>query len=172
MLPGRSASNSTKPYPPRNQRVDSVCYSSALKLLNSREPKERTILGMAPPPDDAPIPTYRIDLSLPPAERYVKLAKDFASEMQAMTSLLDEVLHLVIPWLWLRKLVEWLASIFLCRVHSVEETEELKGIAKASGVDLYFLIALNVLLDSLLGCTSGGVMVRLFCSGIPLISTV
>ncbi|KAL5327178.1 hypothetical protein ACEPPN_004870 [Leptodophora sp. 'Broadleaf-Isolate-01'] len=116
---------------------------------------------MAPPPDDAPIPTYRIDLSLPPAERYVKLAKDFASEMQAMTSLLDEVLHLVIPWLWLRKLVEWLASIFLCRVHSVEETEELKGIAKASGVDLYFLIALNVLLDSLLGCTSGGVMTSL-----------
>ncbi|KAG4433707.1 hypothetical protein IFR05_010816 [Cadophora sp. M221] len=78
-----------------------------------------------------------------------------------MTSLLDEVLQMFIPWLWLRKLVEWLASIFLRRVHSVEETEELKGIAGASGVDLYFLVALNVLLDSLLGCTSGGVMTSL-----------
>ncbi|PVH84836.1 hypothetical protein DL98DRAFT_568874 [Cadophora sp. DSE1049] len=114
-----------------------------------------------PPPRDAPIPTYRIDLSLPPAERYVQLAAKFAPEMRSMTSLLDEVLQLVVPWLWLRKLIEWFASIFLRRVHSAEETEELRGISKASGVDLYFLIALNVLLDSLLGCTSGGVMTSL-----------
>jgi hypothetical protein len=31
--------------------------------------------------------------------------------------------------------------------------------SKASGVPLYFFIALNVLLDSLLGCTSGGALV-------------
>ncbi|KAG4416668.1 hypothetical protein IFR04_010186 [Cadophora malorum] len=114
-----------------------------------------------PPEKDTPIPTYRIDLSLPPAERYVKLATDFSPEMKAMTSLLDEVLQMVIPWLWLRKFVEWLASIFLRRVHSAEETQELRGISATSGVDLYFLIALNVLLDSLLGCTSGGVMTSL-----------
>ena len=36
----------------------------------------------------------------------------------------------------------------------------MRGIAKVSGVDIYFLVALNVLLDSLLGCTSGGVMTR------------
>ncbi|KAH7360330.1 beta subunit of N-acylethanolamine-hydrolyzing acid amidase-domain-containing protein [Rhexocercosporidium sp. MPI-PUGE-AT-0058] len=122
---------------------------------------------MAPPPspNDAPIPTYRIDLSLPPAERYVQLATDLALEMKAMTSLFDEVLQMVIPWLWVRKLVEWFASIFLRRVHSVEETKELKGIAEASGVDLYFLVALNVLLDSLLGCTSGGVMTSLGSKG-------
>ena len=114
-----------------------------------------------PPEKDTPIPTYRIDLSLPPAERYVKLATDFSPEMKAMTSLLDEVLQMVIPWLWLRKFVEWRASIFLRRVHSAEETQELRGISATSGVDLYFLIALNVLLDSLLGCTSGGVMTSL-----------
>ncbi|CZT49376.1 uncharacterized protein RSE6_10213 [Rhynchosporium secalis] len=90
---------------------------------------------------DGPIPTYQIDLSLPPAECYVQLATDFAPEIKSA-----------------RKLVEWLASIFLYRVYSAEETKELKGISEASGVDLYFLVALNVLLDSLLGCTSGGVM--------------
>jgi len=37
---------------------------------------------------------------------------------------------------------------------------ELKGIAKASGVAMYFLVALNVLLDSMLGCTSGGALVQ------------
>ncbi|KAK0101461.1 hypothetical protein ONS95_006633 [Cadophora gregata] len=113
------------------------------------------------PPKDTPIPTYLIDLSLPPAERYVELATKFAPEMRALTSLLDEVLQLVIPWLWLRKVIEWLASIFLRRVHSVEETEELRGISAACGVDLYFLISLNVLLDSLLGCTSDGAMTSL-----------
>ncbi|CZS93102.1 uncharacterized protein RCO7_07847 [Rhynchosporium graminicola] len=107
---------------------------------------------------DGPIPTYQIDLSLPPAERYVQLATDFAPEIKSVTSLLDEVLQLFIPWQWARELVEWLASIFLYRVYSAEETKELRGISEASGVDLYFLVALNVLLDSLLGCTSGGVM--------------
>ena len=45
-------------------------------------------------------------------------------------------------------------------VFSSEETEEIKGISETSGVDLFIVIALNVLLDSLLGCTSGGVLVR------------
>jgi hypothetical protein len=107
-----------------------------------------------------PIPTYRIDLSLPPSERYTELAKDFAPRMKAVTPLFDEVLASVIPWPSFRRFIEFLASVFLRRVYSDEETEELKGIAKASGLDMYFLVALNVLLDSLLGCTSGGVVVR------------
>jgi hypothetical protein len=78
--------------------------------------------------------------------------------MKALTPLFDEVLLLFIPFAPIRRLIESLASLFLFRVFSKEETQELKGIAKASGVSLYFLIALNVLLDSLLGCTSGGVM--------------
>ncbi|KAL2074102.1 hypothetical protein VTL71DRAFT_7880 [Oculimacula yallundae] len=110
---------------------------------------------------NASIPTYTIDLSEPPEERYSQLAEDFASEMKALTSLLDEVLQMFIPWRWARKFVEWLASLFLRRVYSAEETEELRGISKAAGIDMHFLVALNVLLDSLLGCTSGGIMTSL-----------
>ena len=80
--------------------------------------------------------------------------------MKAITPLFDEVLASIIPWPSLRRFIEFLASIFLRRVCSKEETQELKGIAKASGLDMYFLVTLNVLLDSLLGCTSGGVVVR------------
>ncbi|KAN0114680.1 beta subunit of N-acylethanolamine-hydrolyzing acid amidase domain containing protein [Hyaloscypha variabilis] len=108
-----------------------------------------------------PIPTYRIDLSLPPEQRYLQLATDFGPKMRAITPLFDEVLSSLIPWPRLRHWIEFLASIFLRRVYSPEETRELHGIAKASGVALYILIALNVLLDSLLGCTSGGVMTEL-----------
>jgi hypothetical protein len=104
------------------------------------------------------IPTYRIDLSLPSEQRYIQLVTDFAPKMRAITPLFDEVLASIIPWPRLRRWIEFLASIFLRRVYSSEETKELKGIAKASGEELYIIIALNVLLDSLLGCTSGGVM--------------
>lgn len=107
-----------------------------------------------------PIQTYRIDLSLPPSERYIQVAKDFAPRMSAITPLFDKVLATVIPWAWLRRYIQTLAFLFLRRVYSDEETEELKGISKASGVEMYFLVALNVLLDGLLGCTSGGVMVK------------
>jgi hypothetical protein len=118
---------------------------------------------MAPraPVRPEPIPTYRIDLSLPPEQRYLQVATDFGPKMRHITPLFDEVLSTIIPWRQLRRWIEFLASIFLKRVYSSEETKELKGIAKASGVALYILIALNVLLDSLLGCTSGGVMTSL-----------
>ncbi|CAG8984117.1 hypothetical protein HYALB_00006219 [Hymenoscyphus albidus] len=36
----------------------------------------------------------------------------------------------------------------------------MRGIARVSGVEMFIVVALNVLLDSLLGCTSGGVLVR------------
>ena len=107
-----------------------------------------------------PIPTYRIDLSHPPAERYKQLATDFAPKMQELTPLFDEVLSIVFPYRFMRRFVEFLASIFLFRLYSSEETQEIRGIAKAAGVGVYFLVALNVLLDSLLGCTSGGVLTK------------
>jgi hypothetical protein len=107
-----------------------------------------------------PIPIYRIDLSLPPFERYTQLATDFAPKMRDITPLFDEILASVIPWAFVRRFVEFLASIFLRRVYSDEETQELRGISKTSGLDLYLLVALNVHLDSLLGCTSGAVLVR------------
>jgi hypothetical protein len=119
---------------------------------------------MAPnqaPTNTIPIPVYTIDLSLPPSERYTQVATDFSAKMKALTPLFDEVLLLSIPFAPVRRLIESLASLFLFRIFSKEETKELRGIAKASGVSLYFLIALNVLLDSLLGCTSGGVMTDL-----------
>lgn len=64
-----------------------------------------------------------------------------------------------LPYAGARGAVKLLASLVLRRVYSAEETLELRGIAAASGLDMYFLVAMNVLLDSLLGCTSGGAMI-------------
>lgn len=111
------------------------------------------------PSELEPIPTYRIDLSLPPRRRYVQLATDFAPRMRLITPLFDEILENLVSFAWLRGLMKIFASIFLRRVYFAEQTQELQGISEASGVDMYFLVALNLLLDSLLGCTSGGAAV-------------
>lgn len=128
--------------------------------MSSTEPSIFSAISMASeiPSSKDPIPTYRIDLSLPPAERYVQLGNDFAPKMRKITPLFDQILQPRIPARWMRRLVATLAWLFLFRVYSAEETAEIKGIAKAAGVDVYFLVALNVLLDSMLGCTSGAAM--------------
>ncbi|KAK0710157.1 hypothetical protein B0T26DRAFT_724229 [Lasiosphaeria miniovina] len=57
-----------------------------------------------------------------------------------------------------------LARVALRRVYADDETAELRGIASATGLPLYLLVAFNVLLDLLLGCTSGGVRMA-YCDG-------
>ena len=102
-------------------------------------------------------PVYQIDLSLPPEERYIHLATIYRREMVALTGLFDELLALVAPTAavpWIKRV----ARIFLRRLHRSDETAELKGISRVTGIDMYLLVALNVLLDTLMGCTSGAAL--------------
>ncbi|TVY73274.1 Acid ceramidase, partial [Lachnellula suecica] len=104
------------------------------------------------------IPRYTIDLALPPHLRYIAVAQDFAPKMRFLTSLFDEILESITSYVFVRRMIKFLAGVFLFRVFSREEMQELKGIAKTTGVEMYLLVALNVLLDTMLGCTSGGVL--------------
>ena len=100
---------------------------------------------------------YTINLSLPPRERYVLVATEYAHVLRKMPCLYDEaVQHLRLP----TGVFHLLGRLFLRRLHSDEQTEELRGISEASGVPMYLLVAYNVFLDLLMGCTSGGVMVK------------
>jgi hypothetical protein len=102
-------------------------------------------------------PTYTIDLSLPPCERYVLVATDYAHVLREMPFLYDEAVeHLKLPV----GFFHFLGRTLLRRLHSDEQTEELRGISKACGIPMYLLVAYNVFLDLLMGCTSGGVMVK------------
>lgn len=103
-------------------------------------------------------PTYTIDLSLPPDQRYIKLAADFKPRLRELTSLFDEVIEST--GIENVERVRSLARLFLRGVYSREQTEELRGISRTIGVDMYLLVALNTLLDVLMGCTSGGARVR------------
>ncbi|TPX23886.1 hypothetical protein DIZ76_013229 [Coccidioides immitis] len=113
--------------------------------------------------DDAALgevpPIYRIDLSLPPSERYVELATIYRDQLHSLTGLFHELiasLHPNISVVW----VERAARLFLRRLCTHEETEEIRGISKATGIDMYLLVAFNVLLDLLMGCTSGAALTK------------
>ncbi|OJD28396.1 hypothetical protein ACJ73_00205 [Blastomyces percursus] len=104
-------------------------------------------------------PVYRIDLSLPPAQRYVEVAGEYRERMRSLTSLFHELVESIFPAVNIRW-VKHAARLLLRRLYTHEETEEIKGISQATDIPLYLLVSLNVLLDLLMGCTSGGARCR------------
>lgn len=103
-----------------------------------------------------PPPVFRINLSLPPCKRYEELTLLYRDRMRSLRGLFDELIQSISPNIPLKP-VHWLARLFLRRLYTVEETEELRGISRVTDIDLYLLIALNTVLDLLMGCKSGGV---------------
>ncbi|KAJ5146383.1 uncharacterized protein N7515_000947 [Penicillium bovifimosum] len=101
-------------------------------------------------------PVFRINLSLPPEERYKTLARLYKDKLHVVTDIFDEVIHNLAPKLP-TKPIHWMARMCLRKLYTKEETAEIRGISHVTGIDLYFLISFNVVLDLLMGCTSGGV---------------
>jgi hypothetical protein len=104
-------------------------------------------------------PVFTIDLSLPPAERYVDLALVFKEELRSLTGLFDQLVEDFLPNVSV-KFVKGLARVALRCLNRREENEEIRGISRATGVDMYLLVAFNVLLDLLMGCTSGAARIK------------
>ncbi|OAL43363.1 hypothetical protein IQ07DRAFT_524291 [Pyrenochaeta sp. DS3sAY3a] len=103
---------------------------------------------------------YTIDLSLPPSDRYTKVIEDFRHIVPELMLLFDEVLTAIKPRffpLWLCHLIFW---VFLRQIHSKEQNAELQGFSTRLKLPVYVLVAYNVLLDLLMGCTSGGVLIK------------
>ena len=106
---------------------------------------------------DSTIPRYTIDLALPPRDRYTTIATMYKPQLEHLTSLFDDLLRDVgIPFN-LHGTINRVARLLLRKLHSKTETEEIRGVSRATGVSMYLLVAFNVLLDLLMGCTSGGV---------------
>lgn len=104
-------------------------------------------------------PVYSINLSLPPAQRYVRVARDFRPAISDLPVIFDEIIQeLSIP----SNLIHLVARLALRRLYSAEQTEELRGISRVTGVPMYLLVAFNVLLDLFMGCTSGAVRSKEF----------
>ncbi|GAB7366869.1 hypothetical protein MBLNU230_g1037t1 [Neophaeotheca triangularis] len=115
--------------------------------------------GLRAADDPVELPAFTIDLALPPEQRWLEVCSAMREEIQGITGLFDEVVGGLLPLLplyWVHRS----CAFFLRRIANVEETRELNGISAATGVGLYLLVCLNVLLDLFLGCSSGGVRVQ------------
>ena len=130
--------------------IDQICEPSVVDSDSSSSDSDENHTWISN--SDVP-PTYTIDLSLPPRQRYVELARDFKPRLRELTSLFDEVVELagIENVQRVRTLARWV----LRSVYSKEQTEELRGISETIEVEMYLLVALNTLLDLLMGCTSG-----------------
>ncbi|CAG8951419.1 hypothetical protein HYFRA_00007334 [Hymenoscyphus fraxineus] len=67
------------------------------------------------PIPNGPIPTYRIDLSLPPQERYTQLSTNFSGRVRDLVPLFDSILSWTIPFPYPRRFIKFIASLFLRR---------------------------------------------------------
>jgi beta subunit of N-acylethanolamine-hydrolyzing acid amidase len=105
------------------------------------------------------IPTYIIDMSLPPEERWVQMAKDYVGH-PAMAKIKDLFDQVVGKTGYPIGLIHGVSNLLLRRLYSPEETKEIKGFADVVGLDLYYLIAFNTFLDTFMGCTSGAANVK------------
>jgi hypothetical protein len=144
---------------PPTRQIKPESYSTRYEDLRppSSDSSDAGTLPLLPDRYGAPTPVYRIDLSLPPIRRYVKVAKDYRNLLHDLPVLFDDLCDSAkLP----RRLVHALARSIFRRVYSKEQTEELRGISNAVNLPMYLLVAYNVLLDLFMGCTSGGALVK------------
>lgn len=109
--------------------------------------------------EDLQPPKYTIDLSLPPSERFKQVASDFKEEISELPTLFDDLVRNMLPRISVEN-IQRFARIFLRRLYSNEETEEIRGIHEVTGIEMYLLVSFNVLLDLFMGCTSGGIKIK------------
>ena len=103
------------------------------------------------------VPRYVIDLAIKPRDRYLQLATAYKDKVQHLTGLFNDLLRDLGLALGLHGFINRTARLLLRRLKSSEETEEIRGISHVTGVPMYLLVSLNVFLDLLMGCTSGGI---------------
>ncbi|KAK0707286.1 beta subunit of N-acylethanolamine-hydrolyzing acid amidase-domain-containing protein [Lasiosphaeris hirsuta] len=141
-------------------------YSSALLFTPSALPAPLTL---PPKPQPRPWstaghapPRFTIDLSTAPAHRYDHVIPHFLPSLSEadVAGQLTDLVEAFIPTRVAQRTILAFTRVALRRVHGDEETEELRGIARGTGLPMHLLVALNVMLDLLLGCTSGGVRSR------------
>ena len=109
--------------------------------------------------DNAPMaaPIHTIDLSLAPEDRYKVLAQAYKNELRGLTTLFNSLLSDLGLANFYHGPVNILARMLLRGLNSAVETAELHGIAKVTGISMHLLVSFNVILDCLMGCTSGAV---------------
>ena len=102
------------------------------------------------------IPSYTLNLDLPPSERWKHIIPDYPNLHSQILSVVSQALDETVPQVT-KPLFRLLLSSTLSRLASDEMTEELLGISEVSGTPMWALVAQNIAYDFMAGCSSGGV---------------
>lgn len=102
-------------------------------------------------------PTFKVDLSRPPRERYTEICEAYKDRLREIQFLWNGIFEEFIASTPIRWTLKTLARYLLRRLHSNEENQEIIGISRKTGLPLHQVVAFNTFLDLLTGCTSGGV---------------
>jgi hypothetical protein len=161
------------PQEPQNNPASTTTKSSSRRKPNALSRKRRSsplprsiAAGYTPP-------TFTINLSHPPCHRYDHVASTLKPALASINfdRLFAEAITLILPRNvatssrltgFTTSLLRALSRLFLRRVYCSEETAELRGISRATGLEMDLLVTFNVVLDLLMGCTSGGVLMQSF----------
>ena len=102
------------------------------------------------------IPTYTLNLDLPPRERWKHIITHYPHLNTQVLSVISQFLDETVPG-FTKPLAKLLMASTFSRLASDELTEELEGIAEVSGTPMWALVAENIAYDYMAGCSSGGV---------------
>jgi hypothetical protein len=78
--------------------------------------------------------------------------------MRDVTNVFDELLLSIFRYPLLCRAARFCAKALFRRLYDDEQNREVRSISKIAGVDLYLVIALNILLDALMSCTAGCIL--------------
>lgn len=151
-----AADSETPPRTPRTPDIARMRETASKRFLthDTRPTAKRTMTLNEP---IAPR-RFTIDLSLPPEQRYLEVCAEYKDALRGLRFVFDEIVGTIVKFLP-NAVIHWICWILLRGVWSAEETAEIRGISDATGVEMYLLVCFNVLLDLLMGCSSGGAVV-------------
>lgn len=101
------------------------------------------------------MPTYMLNLDLPPRERWKQIISNYPNLHSMVMSLISQILDDIVPG-FTKPMAKLIMSGILTKLASEELTEELRGISDVTGCPLWALVAYNIGYDFMAGCTSGG----------------
>jgi len=113
--------------------------------------------GAATPPAFLEIPTYTLDLDLPPRERWKHILANYPNIHPMVMSLISQALDGIGVPAFTKPLMKVLASAMMTKLANEELNEEVKGISEVSGCPMWALVFYNVCYDFMAGCSSGGI---------------
>src|SRR5579859_1790158 len=99
------------------------------------------------------IPSYYVDLDLPPHQRWKHIVANYPGLNPMIMSIVSQFLDDCVPKIT-KPVVKLIMSGILTKLASEELTEELEGISEVSGCPMWALIAYNIGYDFMAGCSS------------------